>query len=501
MALVDVERLYSIFHLFAVTPTNPTTSGSRAAKESYIPAHLLAVATREAGFYPTTAAVHQFIKSVPTASAGKITFAAFLQFCEDVVYTNQLGRSGIYKLVDSLDTHGGGMISSRELFLILTNGSADISNGEVEAVMELLDPRQCGYIELNGLAALLIVQCQRQQLLSLVSRLRSRPDSHTLPTTSTVDPVEVEQRTRRSERRRYHHHHMHHTPLSDSQPRVEAERPRRRGEHRFSEDRPRADHSKRRVRRFSKERDSKEGEAQHEPALHPLRESTSSSCLADAKGAVKERDRSFKRTDIGSNGLVPSCMRNSLCNRASTFERTHTSMTVNVDVPPSEDGTMTPHRANEGVAHTPPRRGLASSGACMSSPQSPSPTAPAAPLPLRSSSAGAAPTTTALAPAATEEPRQAIEPPARTEDKEEKTWRMEEAEDGPLLYPQEDGDDETNCYSRAEGSPTMQLKKGEQQSSGLPMAASRPAPGKTTPQPPRNLPQTKKANPHCCVMF
>ncbi|KPA86079.1 hypothetical protein ABB37_00346 [Leptomonas pyrrhocoris] len=474
MAPVDVERVYSVFNVFAVNPT--TNSSSRAAKEPYIPVHFLAVAAREVGFYPTTAAVHQFVKAVPTASAGAVTFAAFLQFCEDVAYTNRPGRSAIYRLVDDLDTPGGGLISRREFFLLLTNGSADISDGEITAVMELLDPARCGYVELKNLAALLLEQCQRQQRLSQASRSRSRSEGRAKPVSSAG-----EQQRQSEGRRHQHHHHSHRNPHFDSPPEPEAEQPGTTNGHRSLGDRADDAPPKHRVRRFAAAgtRRSEEREVSGAPAP--------SSAVHVAAGAAGARDRSFKRTDSGSNGEVAYRKFNSLYHRADTFERTHTSMTVDVDCPLSANGTAMRHNTNGDAAHTPSplsRRAHASSG----TPQSPSPKAPAtAPPPLGPASGAGS--------------HQKVQQTVKAQAKRENQERRWEGEDVLHLHPQDESEDEANSYSRAEGTTAVQLEKSEQQPSKSPVETSQLAPEVTTSPPPQNPAKAKKTTAKCCTMF
>ncbi|KAG5492572.1 hypothetical protein JKF63_01151 [Porcisia hertigi] len=174
MTPVNVERVNSVFHLFAVDTSDAqavTATAPGGISELYIPTHFLAVAAREVGYYPTSSAVFRFITTVEGAAAGVVTFAAFLQFCEDVAHTNQLGRSLIYKMVDNIDPRGCEIISCRDLYLLLTSGSANITEGELNAIMELLDPTNCGHVQLNDLAAVLIDACEGQQS---VSRSQSR---------------------------------------------------------------------------------------------------------------------------------------------------------------------------------------------------------------------------------------------------------------------------------------------------------------------------------------
>jgi Ca2+-binding EF-hand superfamily protein len=519
MAPVDVERVYDIFHLFAVSP------GKGAAKEAYIPAYFLAIATREVGFYPTTSAVHKFITAVPTASSGEITFAAFLQFCEDVAHTNRPGRSGIYKLVDDLDTRGGGLISRRELFLILTNGSADISDGEIDAIMELLDPTLCGYVELKDLAALLIEACQHQRSLSRTSRSRSRHETPVQPITALSVEDAAEKQTPPPQQpqpdcRRHHHHHrerQHHSSHSRSPHRAADAPPsppppqhqqQEGGKgNAASENRPAAANAPapRRVRRFAASnrcRNSGAGQDAQEPSPQPPTQQQPSSSPAGAVGG-DERDRSFKRTDIGSNGEVAYRKYGSLYRRAETFERNQSAATVDVDCPLSVNGTATRHKASE-EARTPSplsRRPHAAAG--MSSPQSSPPKGPAAPLPLGPSSPGATPpaasppkaaaaTGPGSAVSSTNEPRQGATSPVA-------------AKKAADLVTVKDGEEETNYYSRVEGTTTVQPTWTEppqqQHLSESPVDAPHSPPEGVTPATPSNPSRTKTTKTKCCTMF
>lgn len=169
MAPVNVERVSSVFHLFAVDAADAHADADAAwdeIRESYIPVCFLAAAAREMGYYPTPSAIHQFTETVPGAAAGAVTFAGFLQFCEDVAHTNQPGRLVIHRMIESIDPSGCGVISRRELFLILASGSATITAGEIDAAMKLLDPTNSGCVRLSELEAVLIDSCERQRSAS-----------------------------------------------------------------------------------------------------------------------------------------------------------------------------------------------------------------------------------------------------------------------------------------------------------------------------------------------
>ncbi|KAL7710297.1 hypothetical protein N2W54_005844 [Lotmaria passim] len=503
MAPVDVERVYTVFNLFAVNP------GSGAAKEPYIPAFFLAVAAREVGFYPSTAAVHQFIKSVPTASAGEIIFAAFLQFCEDVAYTSRLGRADIYKLIDDLDPRGGGLISRRELFLLLTNGSADISDGEIDAVMEMLDPTLCGYVELKDLAALFIEHYHLKRSLSRISRSHSRHKSQPRPAITSVDSASVagaaappqQRQLQEADRRRQHHHHD----------------PQRTSQSGFPQPAPH-----RRVRRFAAggvdRRSTRDRTAQNEPAPQPPHQTTSSTG-GGAAAAIAERDRSFKRTDAGSNGEVAYRKYGSLYSRADTFERTQTAMTVDVDCAPSVVGTAMRHGVSKGAVHTPSplsRRthaGATTVGKSSSQQQqlSPSPPkGPASPLPLcpsantagASNSGGGGGVTLMNGPRSQGTSSRPSLPVAReiVADKSNKEAVKEESTDEePHLH--DENDEEANYYSRVEGATVVQPPREERPVASLADAPPPAAGGAAAPAAPSSPPKRKETQKKCCTMF
>ncbi|CAM43371.1 conserved hypothetical protein [Leishmania braziliensis MHOM/BR/75/M2904] len=285
MAPVNVQRVYSVFHLFAVD-TADAHAGAAAAqdaiRESYIPVCFLAAAAREIGYYPTSSAVSQFTKTVPSAAAGAVTFAAFLQFCENVAHTNQPGRSAIYKLVDDIDPRGSGMISHRELLLVLTSGSATITDGEIDAAMKLLDPTNCGYVQLADLAALLIDSCERQQQPEKQQqRCGAARDSHSRQTSAQPEDSRQHLKQWRGDFTKRGYETPPSPPLTTA---------------------------------------AAEGERAQAPEQRR------------SAAAVGECDSSLKRTGVGLTGEAAFQPHGSLCDRQNTVEQTQTPMTVDADV-------------------------------------------------------------------------------------------------------------------------------------------------------------------------
>lgn len=270
MSLIDVERVHHVFQLFSVegVPNDGRVS------ESYMPEFFIATAARELGLFPTSKVIHAFLCEVQSVKGGEVYFAAFLQFCENVAYTNCMDRSAIYGLVDDLDVHRSGMISRRELFLLLTSGSATISEGEVEAVMELLDPSDSGYIELKDLAALLIRACaaQTETLSVSVSKEASHSNRHNYISTDGVEQPTGAAVAARAYR----------------------------------------DHCKSATKHNRSDGKNREGAACISAnTVKPMSAATPPSSHSSEAGAgstgatveIAERDRSFKRTDVGSDGL------------------------------------------------------------------------------------------------------------------------------------------------------------------------------------------------------
>ncbi|GET92668.1 hypothetical protein, conserved [Leishmania tarentolae] len=327
MAPVNVERVCSVFQLFAVDAAD--MRGDAASywdeiRESYIPVCFLAAAAREMGYYPTSSAIHQFTKTVPAAAAGAVTFAAFLQFCENVAHTNRPGRSVIKTMVDNLAPRGSGMMSRREFFLLLTSGSATITDGEIDATMNLLDPTKSGYIRLSDLEAVLIDSCERQRLAS-----QSRPRESFLAcatvaekshqslyatdiTTAAVTPQAGSSASDPQQLQRFdtaRHSYSGHLPAQVEDPKK---------------------HPKWRQRTFNRRK------YDTSPSL------LSATATADggrsqvqgqrwSSAAVREC-ASSRHACTGSAGDAVFPLHGSLCNRHETFERTQTTMTIDVDV-------------------------------------------------------------------------------------------------------------------------------------------------------------------------
>ncbi|KAG5466740.1 hypothetical protein LSCM1_00916 [Leishmania martiniquensis] len=310
MAPVDVEKVNSVFRLFAVDAVDAHAGDAAAhaeVHESYIPVCFLAAAAREVGYYPTPSAIHQFTETVPGTASGAVTFAAFLEFCEGVAHTSHPGRSAIYKMIDELDPRGSGLISRHELFLVLASGSVNITESEIDAAMALLDPANRGYISLNDLAAVLIDSSECQWPASRSRAQVGRQQQHE---SSVAHAMASEKQQRCDKERRFH------SRQTAAQPEDRKRYPKLR-------------------RGFLKKRGYKTLPSPP-PAMTAVewvpaqtQEQRWSSATVCACGS------SCRRTECYSASERVYLPHGSLYSRQETFERTQTAMTVDVDVQPS----------------------------------------------------------------------------------------------------------------------------------------------------------------------
>ncbi|CBZ38068.1 hypothetical protein, conserved [Leishmania donovani] len=343
MAPVNVERVCSVFHLFAVDAADAHADADAAAardeiREPYIPVCFLAAAAREVGYYPTPTAIHQFTETVPGAAAGVVTFAGFLQFCEDVAHTNQPGRSVIHKMVESIDPSGSGVISHRDIFLILTSDSATITDGEIDAAMKLLDPTNSGCVRLSDLEAVLVDSCERQRLAS-ESRLSSDNQQQQKEQPQHEPSVVCTTVAEKS------HQPLHSTDITTAAVIPQAGSPAPHPQqlqhcdtarhpqsgHMPAQQEDPKQHPKWRRRAFNRRR-------YEAPRSPPPATTATEGERSQGQGqrwcaaAVSECDSSLQHACTGSTGEAVSPCRQSLCNRQDTFEGTQTSMTVDVNL-------------------------------------------------------------------------------------------------------------------------------------------------------------------------
>ncbi|KAG5492031.1 hypothetical protein GH5_00934 [Leishmania sp. Ghana 2012 LV757] len=324
MAPVNVEKVNSVFHLFAVDAHAGAAAARDEMCESYIPVFFLAAAAREMGYYPTPSAIHQFTETVRDTPAGAVTFAAFLQFCESVAHTSQPGRSVIYKMIDDINPRGSGLISRHELLLVLTSGSVNITESEIDAAMELLDPTNSGCIRLSDLAAVLIDSCER--------RRQHEP---------SVAPTEA------SEKR---HQPSHSTnSIAAAIPRAGSPPPRpQQGQQRQHSNKTRRCHSRKTTaqpedrKQYQKpQRGFLKKRVYETPPPPPLATAAAEWERAQALGqpwcsiTARECGGSLRCTDRNSANEGVCRPHESLHSRQDTFEWAQTVMTVDVDVQPS----------------------------------------------------------------------------------------------------------------------------------------------------------------------
>ncbi|CAG9582514.1 conserved hypothetical protein [Leishmania major strain Friedlin] len=323
MAPVNVERVCSVFHLFAVNAADAAAARDEI-REPYIPVCLLAAAAREMGYYPTPTTIHQFTETVPGAAAGAVTFAGFLQFCEDVAHTNQPGRSVIHRMVESMDPSGSGVISRCELFLILTSGSATISDGEIDAAMKLLDPTNSGSVRLSDLEAVLIDSCERQwsAFESRSSSKNQHQQKEQRQHESSVACATVAEKS---------HKPLHSTDITTAAVIPQAGSPAPHSGHMPAQPGDQKQHPKWRRRAFNRRR-------YEAPPSPPPATTATEGRRPQGQGqhwcpaAVSECDSFSQHTYTGSAGETVFPCHQRLCDRQDTFERTQTAMTVDVVV-------------------------------------------------------------------------------------------------------------------------------------------------------------------------
>lgn len=157
--LVDLTRAQRVFQTFAIE----TKAGSNTTREFHMPQVFLAVAVREMGYYPTKAHLETFVAGLPPALQGDIRFSVFVDLCRRLPDTCGLPAARVRSFVNSLGTQQypaseqEAQLSTAGLrSLLLEEGTTEITEGEVQAVVHMLDPNGTGKVLLETLVQILV---------------------------------------------------------------------------------------------------------------------------------------------------------------------------------------------------------------------------------------------------------------------------------------------------------------------------------------------------------